>query len=55
MNTKHLANRFDTDGEFHPMEFCSNKPSFEQVVCEALCGVVGLIALFSFIILVFTA
>ena len=50
MNTKHLANRFDTDGDFQPMYFDEEKPDY---VLEALAGVAGLVGLVCFVILVF--
>ena len=55
MNTKHLANRFDTDGDFAPIYFINGQPEFKDVFIEFCCGMLGLCALISLIILVFAA
>jgi len=49
MNTKYLANRFDTDGNYSPMDFSAEEPNF---ALEFLAGLAGLIGLVSLIFLV---
>ena len=52
MNTKHLANHFDTDGEFQPIYFIDNSPTFKDLVLELALGMAALVAFVCFIILV---